>query len=131
MAVRLDRVLMSSLHESFKNYDEVNTTITVSGTIPPTGADFSVDIPFDRTGTIADIYVGLQNSGSKRLIGYSWRLPEYVSGEPDIEGTIYAIYYPNFIRVNISIASFKVVNFTTPTRVFDIQAVIFDAPISS
>lgn len=131
MAVRIDKVLMSSLHESFKNYQTTETTITVSGTIPAAGADFYVDIPFTRTGSISDIYVSLQNSGSKRLANYTWRLPEYVSGDPDIEGTIYVLYSPGNIRVNISIVNFKGVPFASPTRVFEIQAVIFDAPIVS
>ena len=129
MAVRLDRVLMSSLHESFKNYEEVNTTITVSGSIPTAGADFFVDIPYTRTGTMADIYVRAQGSSSKRLANYAWVFPEYVSGDPDIEGTIYVLYYPGYIRVNVSVANYKGVSYASPTRVFDVQAVIFDAPI--
>jgi len=129
MAVRLDKVLMSSLHESFKNYQTVETTVTVSGTIPTTGADFFVDIPTSRAGSIADVYVGAQGSGSKRLANYTWQFPEYVSGDPDVEGTIYVLYAPSYIRVNISIANFKGVSYASPTRVFDVQAVIFDAPV--
>lgn len=131
MPVRLDDVLMSSLHESFKNYDSPKYTITVSGTIPPTGRDFFVDIPYSRVGSMADLYVSKQGSNSKRSVNYAWRLPEYVSGDPDIEGAIYAYYSPGFIRVNISISSFKVIDFTTPTQTFDIEAVIFDAPIAN
>lgn len=131
MPVRLDKVLMSSLHESFKNYSTVKTTITVSGSIPTSGKDFHVDIPYTRTGTIADIYIGLQGSGSKRLANYAWRLPEYVSGDPDVEGSVYVLYSPNNIRVNISIVNLKGVSFSSPTRVFDVEAVIFDAPIAN
>jgi hypothetical protein len=131
MAVRLDRVLMSSLHESFKDYSDTSTTITVSGTIPTAGADFYVDIPTTRAGTIADIYVGAKSSGIKRLVNYAFMFPEYVSGDVDVEASIYTIYYPSFIRVNISVANFKGVPFASPTRVFDIQAVIFDAPITT
>jgi len=129
MAVHIDKVLMSSLHESFKNYQTTNTTITVSGTIPTSGADFYVDIPITRAGTIADIYVGAQGSGIKRLANYNWRFPEYVSGDPDVEGAIYVLYSPSNIRVNISVSNFKGVSYATPTRVFDVEAVIFDAPV--
>lgn len=131
MAVHLDRVLLSSLHESFKNYEEVNTTITVSGTIPTAGADFFVDIPYTRAGSMADIYVRVQGGSTKRLANYAWVFPEYVSGDPDVEGTIYVLYSPGNIRVNISVANFKGVSYASPTRVFDVQAVVFDAPIAN
>ena len=131
MAIRLDRVLMSSLHESFKNYSTVKETIEVSGSIPGAfvGKDFYIDIPYDRQGTIADIYVSKQGSGRKRLATYAWELPEFV-GTVDIAGAIYVNYFPTFIRVNISISNGGATASVT-TQNFDIEAVIFDAPISN
>lgn len=127
MAVRLDKVLMSSLHESFKNYDEVNTSITVSGSIPDAGADFYVDIPTTRIGTIADVYIHKEGSSTKRLVGYASRLAEFTHGT--LVGYIYLLYNPSYIRVNISIANGSGSPLTPTTQIFNIQAVIFDAPV--
>ena len=40
MGVKLDKVIMSSLFESFKNYESPSTPITISGSIPVGGKDF-------------------------------------------------------------------------------------------
>lgn len=132
MAVRLDKVLMSSLHESFKNYQTTKTSITVSGSIPGSfvGKDFTLDIPYTRAGSIADFYVSKQGSDAKRSISYTWRLPEFISSNPDIEGAIYLFYSPGNIRVNISISNSGATD-TITTQTFDIEAVIFDAPLST
>ena len=132
MSVRLDRVLMSSLHESFKNYSTVSSTITVSGTITTSGADFYTDIPYDRAGTIADVYISKQNSGSKRLANYSFYMTEFTSPDPgNVEVYVYLFYYPSYIRVNISVGNLSGVSKVVTTQVFNVQAVIFDAPMSS
>ncbi len=129
MSVRLDKVLMSSLHESFKNYQSETRTITVSGSIPDLGADFSTTFTYDRVGTIADIYVSKQGSGSKRMANYAWRLPEFTHA--DLVGTIYVLYGSSSITVNISIVNGTGGPLTPTTQTFDIQAVVFDAPITS
>ncbi len=127
MKVKPDMIHLTSLFEAFKNYQTTTGTITVSGSIPTAGADFYLDIPYTREGSMADIYIGVHGSGVKRLANYAWVFTEYVSGDPDVEGTIYVLYTPGNIRVNISIANFKGVPYASPTRVFDVEAVIFVA----
>lgn len=129
MGVRLDDVLMSSLHESFKNYKTFTGSIVVSGSIPTTGKDFSLDIPYDRPGSIADIYLSKQGSNLKRAVSASYELSEFT--DPNLQGNIYVLYSPGMITVNISIANLDVVAHTPTTQTFNISAEIFDAPIAN
>lgn len=127
--VRPDLIHMTSLFESFKNYQTSSAQIVVSGVVTPAGRDYSATIPYTRTGSIADIYVSKQGSNSKRPTNSSYELNEFV--DANLQGNIYVLYSPGFITVNISIVNFDVVNHTPATQTFDIEAVIFDAPIAN
>lgn len=131
MAVRLDKVLMSSLHESFKNYQTTVSPIVVSGSIPTIGKTFFVEIPYTRAGSIADIYVHKQGTNYKRSVNYAWRLDEFVGVPFDVDAGIYVLYSPGIIRVEIFVSNSTGAPYGVTTQTFDIEAVIFDAPLPS
>ena len=125
--IRPDKILMTSAFESFKNYENTTQQIVVSGSVPDAGKDFFVDIPTSRAGTIADVYVNKVGTSTKRSVSYSSFLGEFVDGT--LVGYIYLLYNPSYIRVNISIANGSGGPITPSTQTFNIQAVIFDAPV--
>lgn len=125
MAVRLDRVLMSSLHESFKNYDSQTTSITISGSIPTNGKAFSSTLSFDRTGTIADVYYRKQGRSFKRPVSNLRRIPEY-TGSTNAEVDIR--YTATSITIEIFVVNFGA-PYTAPTETYDFEIKLFDAPI--
>ncbi len=125
--IKPDQVLMTSQFESFKNYSNTTSQIVVSGSIPDAGKDFSVDIPTTRAGTIADVYVNKVGTSTKRSVNYAAYLGEFT--DATLVGYIYLLYSPSYIRVNISIANGSGGPLTPTTQTFNIQAVIFDAPV--
>lgn len=125
--IKPDKILMTSAFESFKNYENNTQQIVVSGSVPNVGKDFFVDIPYDRPGTIADIYVNKVGTSTKRSASYAAYLGEFV--DATLVGYIYVTYAPTYIRVNISIANGSGGSVTPTTQTFNIQAVIFDAPV--
>lgn len=127
MAVRLDKVLMSSLHESFKNYDTQTVSITISGSIPTNGKGFSQTLSFARTGTIADIYYRKQGGSFKRPVSNLRRVPEY-TGATNAE--ISVRYTATSITIEIFVINFGS-PYTAPTETYDFEVKLFDAPISS
>ena len=129
MGVRIDRILMSSLHESFKNYKSETKQIVISGAVPPGGKDFGTSFSYSRAGTIADIYISKVGTNSKRLASYGFRVYEFI--DADLVANIYLQYTPSTILVNIYVANPDVISHTPTTQTFDIQAVIFDAPIAN
>ena len=125
--VRLDRVLMSSLHESFKEYDVQTTSITISGTIPNGGRSFSQTLSFARTGTIADIYYRKQGGTFKRPVSNLRRIPEY-TGATNAE--ISVRYTDTSITIEIFVVNFGS-SYTAPTETYDFEVKLFDAPITN
>ena len=98
--VRLDRVLMCSLFESFKNYraDDplLEFSITTSGSIPPGGKNFEHTVSFERTGTISDIYYKLSTANYKRPLNILGRAVDTASGEII---SPYVIYSSSSVRI--------------------------------
>lgn len=127
MSVRLDRVLMSSLHESFKNYSSVSTSITISGSIPTNGKTFSQTLSFARTGTIGDIYYRKNGGSFKRPTNNLRRIPEY-TGSTNAELSIR--YSATSITIEIFVVNFGS-PYTAPTETYDFEIKLFDAPIIS
>lgn len=125
--MKLDNILMSSKHESFKNYMSADVSITVSGSIPNGGKDFVIDIPFSRTGTIVDVYVSKEGSSTKRLVNYSSTLGEFV--DVYLTAGIYLMYSAGNIRVTVGVNNTTGSAKTPSTQTFNLQAVIFDAPV--
>ena len=125
--IKPDKILMTSAFESFKNYENTTQQIVVSGSVPDVGKDFFIDIPTTRGGTIAYVYVNKVGSSTKRLVSYAAFLGEFV--DATLVGYIYLLYNPTYIRVNISIANGSGGPITPSTQTFNIQAVIFDAPV--
>lgn len=130
--VRLDRVLMTSLFEAFKNYSiPVKTqTITLSGSIPVGGKGWEVRFSYDRAGTIADIYLSKQGSNQKRSINSFWKLLDFV-GTSDVQASIYAQYTSTEIIVSIYVTNFGASPYTITTQAYDIEIEAFDGPFLS
>lgn len=130
--VRLDQVIQTSLFEALRNYEIPKDTdsIVLSGTIPPGGKDFEVRFPYDRTGTLADIYISKAGSGRKRSINSFFKLLDFV-GTVDVEASIYAQYTPTEILINIYVTNFDVSNYSLSSQTYNIQIEAFDAPFVS
>ena len=125
--IKPDKILMTSAFESFKNYENTTQQQVLSESIPRVGKDILSNIPTTREGTIADVYVNKVGSSTKRLVSYAAFLGEFV--DATLVGYIYLLYNPTYIRVNISIANGSGGPITPSTQTFNIQAVIFDAPV--
>lgn len=129
MGVKLDKVIMSSLFESFKNYESPSTSITISGSIPVGGKDFESLLEFDRDGTIADIYIHKQGSDSKKSFNQNWRILDF-TGTSDVQATCYAQYTDdNKILFTISVTNFGASPYAVTTQTYDFDVELFDAPI--
>ena len=128
--VRLDRVLMCSLFESFKNYraDDplLEFSITTSGSIPPGGKNFEHTVSFERTGTISDIYYKLSTANYKRPLNILGRAVDTASGEII---SPYVIYSSSSVTVGLSVQNFGGSPYTLLSETWDFEIKLFDAPI--
>lgn len=123
--VRLDRVILSNLHESFKNHKTVTDQIVISGTIPNGGRKFSAFVPLDRTNAVAEIYIKKSTNDYKRSTDNLQRLTEY-------GGSTFAYVSTNYTSEVVTV-TIEVVNFgssyTAPDETYDVEVVLFDVPL--
>jgi hypothetical protein len=124
--IKLDKVSYSSLHESFKNYDTLTGSITISGTIPPGGTTFSVNIPYTRTDTVAEISFIKSGGSTKRYVDNSYRLLDYAGGT---NAFVFANYASNSVTITIAVDN-PGAGYTPSSETYDFTVEVFEAPVS-
>lgn len=132
LSVKLDKVISSSLHESFKNYATLTDDIVVAATSLPNGStrNISVVIPYDRAGTTADIYATrssvrtLVSTGGRAAATavYNFKSTETVS--------LTATYSTSDITVTLSITNNTGGAITPNAQTITISMVQYDSPIT-
>jgi len=130
MGVRIDKIVMSSLFEAFKRYDSPTLSMVLSGSIPVGGKAFEGRVSFDRTGSIADIYVKKQGTTYKRSVNSFWKIQDFV-GSADVEASIALTYTPTEIVATIYVTNFGGSPFSLTSQTYNLEFKIFDAPITS
>lgn len=127
-SIRLDKVIMSSFHESFLNYATTQGTIVVSGTIASsTTTSFTTSIVFGRANTITTVFYTHSSISGKRIFGGAVPLvrtgvePGRLSGEVRYTSTgadlIINVFNPT-------------TSYTIATQTYTLYVVQYDAPIS-
>jgi len=131
MGLRLDKVLFSTLHESYKNYDTVSGSIAISGSIANGAtANFTAVLPYTRTGTRADVYLDghsikvLANAGDRATSD----VYQFVSSETFATKVIYST---TDITVTISIFNGTGGSINLTSQTITVSAVLYDAPITA
>lgn len=122
-SIRLDKIAVSSFHDSFGNYSTQTGTLTISGTIPPGGKDFSIDFTIPRDGTVVEVWA--TKNSRKRSLDNVQRNSEY-------SGTTFATNFVRYSGATLTVGmnvSNPGSSFTATTQSFDISVVAFDAPI--
>jgi len=128
MGIKIDKVIMTSEFQAFRNYDDPETfSITISGSIPAGGKAFEHEIPYDRSGTIADIYYKKNGNTYKRSVNSLPRVTEYLGGTT---ATVYANYTPTSIIVGIYVTN-PGSSYTPSSETYDFELKKFDGPITA
>lgn len=132
-SVRLDRLVFSTFHEAYINYDTLEEDIVVEATPLANGATrtISATIPYNREGTRADIYA--TRSTIKTIV---------TGGGRSAASAIYNYQSTEIVRLDISysttdiVVTLRITNTTggsiTPNaQTITITAVLYDAPIQT
>lgn len=131
-SVKLDKVITSSLHESFKNYETSTDDIVVAATSLANGASrtISVVIPYTRAGTTADIYA--TRGTTKTIVSGGGRsaasaVYSFISTET---ATLDAFYDASNITVSLTITNNTGGSITPTAQTITISVVQYDSPIT-
>jgi hypothetical protein len=131
MPIRIDKVIFSTLHESYKNYDTVSSTISISGTVANGAtANFTATLAYARTGTRADVYLDghstkvLANAGDRATSD----VYQFISSETFATRVVYSI---TDITVTISIFNGTGGPISLTSQTIVVSAVLYDAPITA
>jgi len=129
-SIRLDKVILSSLHEAFRNRERLTASIAISGSVPASSSvNFDTDFSILRNGGIAEVYYE-KTGGNPRRKGDSGIVLYDYSGSGTAQMFI-TNPTANTLRVRISVfnPSGSPINLTAQT--YNITAYIFDTPFSS
>lgn len=126
--LRLDKISVSSYHESFLNYSDSTTIITVSGSIPPGSTVFSAPITFLRSSTICDIFYSHSSIPGKRVFntGVPLQRTDFLQPGRIIPNIRYTTDGAMIIVEVFNPGS----SYTIPTQTYTIYLVQYSAPIS-
>lgn len=128
MGIKIDKVIMTSEFQAFRNYDDPSQfSITISGSIPAGGKAFEHEVPYDRTGTIADVYFKKNGNSYKRSVNTLPRLTEYAGST---SAYVYANYTPTSIIVGIFVTN-PGSAYTPSSETYDFELKKFDGPITA
>lgn len=131
MSIRLDDVIFSTLHEPPRNYATKSANANISGNIGSLGvADFILNIPYERAGTRADIY--LVGNGSKVLANGGSRVAGAVYQSVSMESfSVLVTYTPSEIAVILSIFNGTGGSINLVPQTISVLTVLYDMPITS
>lgn len=128
-SIKLDKVILSSFHEAFKNREKKTGSITLSGTIPAFDARlYTLDIPITRNQAVFEVYHKRQGSYPRRLGNNTPLLVDVTWGSGDVylfSNNVSA----NLLRLEIYVTNSGVAaNITTQT--IDFTVYVFDTPFT-
>jgi hypothetical protein len=136
--IRPDAIVFSNLTEAFLNYDRIVRPIDITATVVPNGSNtlFQADLPYSRTGTIANLYLQRPDTGLKVPANAGKRLatslPNY---------TVYQYKSTEIVEIYIAYSSttisigLNIINTTGSSIILNAQtinaiAIQYDAPIT-
>jgi len=131
-SVHLDKVIMTSLFESFKNYLTTTADIVVDATPLADGdsRSISVTVPYTRAGTVADIYATRNtvrtsvNAGSRSSARAVYNFTSSETARID------SVYSATDITVTLTISNNTGGSITPNAQTITISVVQYDAPIT-
>jgi hypothetical protein len=122
-SLKLDKVILSSLFESYKNNQTTTVDVVVSGLVPAGGKEFSATVALERSGNRADVYhtntsyVGRRNTNSG--------VPVTITGS----GGSSVIEYSG-TSLKVGVYAYTGASHTPTTQTFTFTIVEYTAPIS-
>lgn len=131
--IRLDRIVFSTKHPAYINYETLTDDIVIATTALADGASrtTSVVIPYTRGGTRADIYA---TRGTKKtpVTGGSRAAGEAIYNKTSTETvSISANYSSSNITVSVTVSNNSGASINPIAQTITISVVQYDAPISS
>ncbi len=128
MSIHIDKVLMTSAFESYKNYAEYTFDITTSGSIPVNGIEFTHQLVYDRQGTITEVYYKLSTNTY-------WRPMSVLARATDSANVGYITpflnYAGNSLTVGMFVTNFGASPYTATTETWNFVVKVFDAPVEN
>lgn len=129
-SIKLDKVILSSFHEAFKNRESKSGSIVLSGSIPGFSAkSFTLDLPIERSEAVFEVYHERQGGYPRRLANNSPLVLDVTwSG-----GLVYLFVNnvsPNLLRIEMYVTNSGATASIT-TQTVDVEAYVFDTPFSS
>lgn len=126
--LKLDKVNLTSLVDTYINYDTLKTSIAISGGVANGAtANFAGTILYDRAKTRADVYARNTTTGIKKPItgGIRQHPYTYVSTETCSQVATIA---GNTITVTFSIFNGTGAGITLTTQTMEVSAVLYEVP---
>lgn len=129
--LRLDKVQLTNLLETYINYDTLKSNIVISGNIAIAGtATFSTTIPYTVNKTRADVYARNTTTGVKRPVTGGLRQSPYVPVSTET-CNVFATYANNLITVTFSIFNNTGALLALTTQTIEISAVLYEVPTTT
>lgn len=132
MSIQLDKVVMSTLHEAYKNYNTQSVDVVISGTVAAGGEKFSETLTLSRGGTRADVFYvpsGGSGAGQKFLASESVVL-QSLTGYA-YTGTSVVKYSGNTLEVGAWLSNPTGSPAAVSTQTYSFFVVEYDAPITA
>lgn len=128
MQIKPDNVLLTSLLETYLNYDTKTGTITISGSVANLGtANFTTTIAVGRSQSIADIYAINRNTGLKMSLNAGSIHHPYQ--DVSSENHAHSINYTDgIITVTLSVSNFTGAGIVLTSQVWDVVVVLYNVP---
>jgi hypothetical protein len=131
--MRLDKIIMSNSHESYKNYTTQVVEVTVSGTIPSGGKEFTTTVSLDRDRTRCDVYYVNSESPTAKLLANSSPVLYVFSEAPATTQRGYAVleYTGQSLKVGVYVTNTSGGNESSTTQTLTFYVVQYQAPITA
>lgn len=124
--LKLDKVILSSFHEAFRNRDRIPVPLTLSGSIPGgSSTNFSVDVPIERNQAVFEVY-------HERQGGYPRRIASNSNQMLDVTWTNNVYLFvtnpsANILRITVNVDNPGATASIT-TQTIDFTVYVFDTP---
>lgn len=127
--VKLDKIILSSLHAAFRNREKLVASVTLSGSIPDGGANFSTTLATSRNSSVTEIYYKRRDAYPSRkadsgviLFDATWDHSVYLRTE---------YIGANQLRIVITLDNPSGAAKTITTQTYDFTIYVFDTPFST
>lgn len=129
-SIRLDKVIMSSFHESFRNRQKISDSITVSGTVPAFDVlTFTKDIAIQRGQAVFEVYYQRSGAYPRRIANNSIILRDltWASGNGNI-----SVSNPsaNVLRIQLSAYNMTGSAAALSSQTYNFTVYVFDTPFN-